>query len=247
MNTKVVILAGGRGTRLSEYTGETPKPLLDVGGKPMIQHIIDNFVRGGFTNFILPVGYLGGKIRSYFRQNYDFIEEHETGLDVENDKCVVEIVETGIDTLTGGRILRLKSRLTEPFMMTYGDGLCNVNPKYVKELGDELNKNIVTVVHPFPRFGAVTVSPNGEIVSFSEKQINPKEWINGGFMYLKSEIFNYIKDDTSNLEKDCLPKVVWDSGLYAFQYEGSWVGVDTIRDLELANEMMKEGLFTWMK
>jgi glucose-1-phosphate cytidylyltransferase len=246
MNTKVVILAGGRGTRLAELTGDMPKPMLMVGDKPIIQHIIDNFVRGGFTNFLIPIGYLGGKIRSYFRQNYSFIEEHESGLDVENDKCVIEIVETGIDTMTGGRLLRLKSRLPEPFMLTYGDGLSNVNPKHVKELGEELNKNIVTVIHPAPRFGAVTVSPNAEILSFSEKQVNAKEWVNGGFMYLKPEIFGYIKDDTSNLEKDCLPKVVWDSGLYAFQYEGVWTCVDTIRDLELANEMMKEGIFKWM-
>lgn len=243
MNTKVVILAGGRGSRLSEHTLETPKPLLDVGGKPMIQHIIDNFVHGGFTNFVIPVGYLGSKIRSYFRSNYEIIEEHENTLDVENDKCVVEIVETGIDTLTGGRILRLKSRLTEPFMMTYGDGISKINPKYVMDMGVEINKNIVTVVHPVPRFGSVTVANSGEVRSFSEKQLNPSEWINGGFMYLKPEIFGYIKGDDSNFEKDVLPKVVWDSGLFAFRYEGYWQCCDTLRDLIQLNEDYKDGTF----
>lgn len=244
--TEVVILAGGKGTRLQEYTGEIPKPLLKVGDKPILQHIIDGYVKGGFTDFIIPVGYLGGKVRSYFRENYEFVEEHENGLSVRHDSIRVYVLDTGTDTMTGGRILRLKGQLKEPFMLTYGDGISNINPRYVYNMGQELNKNIVTVVHPPARFGSVSIHPTtGEVTSFSEKQINPSEWINGGFMYLKPEIFDYIKDDESNFEKDVLPKVVWDSGLYSFMYGGGWTCVDTARDLQLANEMYKDGVFKW--
>lgn len=244
--TKVVILAGGRGTRIGELTGETPKPMLMVGNKPILQHIIDNFVRGDFTDFLIPVGYLGGKIRSYFRTNYDFVEEHENYLSVKKDNINVSIIDTGIDTLTGGRLVRLKDKLTEPFMMTYGDGLSNINPKYVKEMGEELGKNIITVVHPVPRFGSVVLSPNAEILSFSEKTVNSNEWINGGFMYLYPDVLKYgILGDDCNFEKDILPKVVWESSLFAFRYEGIWHCIDTATDLEKANEMYKNGVFKW--
>lgn len=243
--TKVVILAGGRGIRLQEHTGTIPKPLLLVGGIPIIQHIIDNFVRGGFTEFVIPIGYLGGKLQEYFRDKYTLKEEHEGHMVVSDGKITLTIVNTGIDTLTGGRILRLKEYLTEPFMLTYGDGLCNVNPKYVKELGEELGKNIITAVHPPARFGGMAISPTGEVVAFSEKQINPMEWVNGGFMYLKPEVLNYISGDDCNFETYSIPKIVWESGLYSFRYEGIWHCIDTVRDLELANDMMKSGEFKW--
>src|ERR1035437_829072 len=241
--TQVVILAGGRGTRLQEYTGEIPKPMLKVGDKPILQHIIDIYLKGGFTDFIIPVGYLGGEIRKYFRENYAQRGPNH----FVSGWTDIEIVETGIDTMTGGRILRLKDMITEPFLLTYGDGISNINPRYVYEMGQELNKNIVTIVHPPARFGSVSINPTtGEVMSFSEKEIDPHAWINGGFMYLKPEIFDYIKDDDSNFEKDVLPKVVWDSGLYSFRYDGIWQCIDTKRDLELANEMYKNGVFKWV-
>lgn len=243
--TKVVILCGGKGTRLSELTGETPKPLLMVGNKPLLQHVIDMYVRGGFTEFIIPVGYLGGKVREYFRNNYKFSHEHEHELwcTSEDGSLHFTIVDTGFDTLTGGRLLRLKEYLTEPFCMTYGDGVSKLNPKYVKELGEELNKNIITAVHSIPRFGSMTIKPDLEVESFSEKWIDPKEWINGGFMYLKPEVLNFIHGDDCNFEKDVLPKLVWESSLSAFKYENYWHCVDTVRDLQQVNEDYKKGLF----
>lgn len=230
--TKVVILAGGKGTRLQELTSEMPKPMLKVGDRPIIQHIIDRFVTCGFTDFVIPVGYLGDQILDYFKVAVQMKPEVN-----------VQVVFTGLETQTGGRLLRLKDMLTEPFMMTYGDGMSNINPRFVKEMGEETNKNIVTAVHPEPRFGSMTISPNGEVLSFDEKILNPNVWVNGGYFYLKPEIFNYIKDDKSNFEKDVLPKVVWDSGLHAFQYEGLWHCIDTLRDLKLANELWYQGAF----
>lgn len=240
---RVVILAGGKGTRLSELTHETPKPMLHVGKLPILQHIINRFVVGGFRDFIIPVGYLGENVKHWFRQNYTVISEDHTELKVTNDNIVVTIVDTGFETLTGGRLLRLKNYLTEPFMMTYGDGISNINPKYVREYGEELNKNVVTAVHPVPRFGSMSISPTGEIISFDEKLVNPHDWINGGFFYLKPSVLEKISGDSSNFEKDVLPKVVWESDLYAFQYEGLWHCIDTVRDLELANILWKEGKF----
>lgn len=230
MTIKVVILCGGKGTRLSELTGETPKPLLMVGDKPLIQHIIDTFVKGGFTDFIVPVGYLGNKVREYFNVFPGW------GLSI-------RVVDTGLETLTGGRLLRLKEYLSEPFMMTYGDGISKINPKFIKEMGEELNKNIVTVVHPIPRFGSVKISPELEVISFSEKEVQSNDWINGGYMYLKPEVLEHIKGDGCNFEKDVMPKLVWESGLWAFPYEGYWKCVDTLRDFTQLNEDYAKGLF----
>lgn len=243
--TKVVILAGGKGTRLQERTGELPKPLLMVGNKPLLQHVINMYIRGGFTEFIIPVGYLGNKIKDYFRENYTFSHEHENEYWCTSENGAhFTIVNTGLDTLTGGRVLRLKEYLTEPFCLTYGDGVSKLNPKYVMELGQELNKNILTAVHPVPRFGSLVISPDLEIQSFSENQLDTHAWINGGFMYLKPEVFKHmIKGDKTSLEYDVFPKIVWESGLYAFQYEGYWHCVDTLRDLIQVNEDYKNGLF----
>lgn len=249
--TKVVILAGGKGTRISELTNETPKPMLMVGDKPIIQHIIDKFVLRGFREFIIPVGYLGHKIREYFGGKYRLVEnlwfndllQHSRFIDSATD-VTINVVDTGADTLTGGRILRLKEYLKdEPFLMTYGDGISNINASHIVSLAKELNKNVVTAVHPIPRFGAITISPTLEVLDFSEKSSLSNEWINGGFMYLKPEILDLIKGDTSNFEKDVLPKVVWESGLFAFQYEGYWHCCDTLRDLQQLNEDYKKGLF----
>lgn len=244
--TKVVILAGGRGTRLQEKTGEIPKPLLMVGDRPILQHIIDMYIRGGFRDFIIPVGYLGCVVKEYFRDNYKLSHEHEHELwcTSESGEVHILVVDTGLDTLTGGRVLRLKEYLTEPFCLTYGDGISKLNPKFVMELGQELDKNIITAVHPIPRFGNMVIAPNLEVQAFSEKIIDTHTWINGGFMYLKSDIFRFMtKGDQTNLETDVLPKIVWESSLYAFQYENYWRCCDTIRDLQQLNDDYKNGLF----
>ena len=246
--TKVVILAGGRGSRISELTGNTPKPLLLVGNKPIIQHIIDGFVRGGFKDFIIPVGYLKEQVFKYFSSTYTEVrcEEDEQKHVVwytSPDGISIMVVDTGLDTLTGGRLLRLKEYLTEPFMMTYGDGVSHINPIYVKEMGEELNKNIITAVHPIPRFGALTISPTGEVVAFSEKSISPNDWINGGFMYLKPEVFHHMTGDSCNFEAQVLPKIVWESGLYAFEYGGYWHCIDTVRDLQQVEEDYMKRMF----
>jgi glucose-1-phosphate cytidylyltransferase len=246
--TKVVILAGGKGTRLSELTGETPKPLLMVGGKPLLQHIIDNFVRGGFTEFIIPVGYLGDKVFEYFSSKYNVIDTltssvRREGMWLEKGGVSIDVTYTGEDTLTGGRLGRLRNYLTEPFMMTYGDAVTKLNPKFVKEMGEEMNKNIVTAVHPIPRFGSMTLTPELEVVNFSEKVVAPHEWINGGYMYLKPTVLDHIKGDDCNFEKDVMPKLVWESGLYAFPYENYWHCVDTVRDLTQVREDFEKGLF----
>jgi glucose-1-phosphate cytidylyltransferase len=150
--------------------------------------------------------------------------------------------------MTGGRLKRIKEFIgNEPFMFTYGDGLSNINPLFVQQHGEQFNKCVVTAVHPTPRFGKLQISPDGDVVSFSEKTIGAGEWINAGFMYLLPFVLDFIPGDACNLETDVMPKLCWDSNLLAFKYEGLFTPIDTLRDLRLAEELASKGEFRWIK
>jgi glucose-1-phosphate cytidylyltransferase len=240
MSDPVVILAGGKGTRLRELTGECPKPMLEVCGRPLLRHIMSNYERHGCDEFIIPVGYLGHKVFQYFRECGSVREQHDGYLRVKFGESTVTVVDTGQDTLTGGRLLRLEAYLNGPFFMTYGDGLIDMDPTLSRVVGIEKQKNVVTAVHPLPRFGSMTIAPDGDVVAFSEKGYDPS-WINGGYFWLFPSVLGYIKDDSTNFERDVLPILSADTALWSIQHHGMWRCVDTLRDLEDVETLMKEG------
>ena len=217
---KVVILAGGLGTRLSEYTKTIPKPMVKIKGKPIIFHIMSHYARHGFKDFIIAAGYKNEAIKSYFKKKlYDWN---------------VKIVNTGKKTMTGGRLKRLEKYLNkETFMLTYGDGLSNVDLKKLVSFHIK-NKKIATLtaVRPPARFGAIKLKGN-KIIYFKEKSRLDEGWINGGFFVFQSKIFSYLKNDKTYLERDPLEKIGNLKQLMAFKHNGFWQCMDTVRDKEI--------------
>tara|TARA_B100001057_G_scaffold501262_1_gene622829 strand:+ start:23519 stop:24250 length:732 start_codon:yes stop_codon:yes gene_type:complete len=224
---KVVILAGGFGTRLSEYTKDIPKPLVSIKGKPIIVHIIKHYIKFGFKEFYIALGYKGSLIKKYFKNNK--IEDTN-----------IKFINTGLNTMTGGRLLRLKKFLSgETFMMTYGDGISDIN---IKKLVDFHNKQkkffTLTVVRPPARFGAVTLKGN-LVKFFREKSQLDEGWINGGFFVIEPKFFKFIKNDKTYLEKEPMEKIVKMKQLNAYKHHGFWQCMDTKRDKEYLEKILK--------
>jgi glucose-1-phosphate cytidylyltransferase len=221
---KVVILAGGLGTRLSEYTKTIPKPMLKVKNKPLLFHIMKNYSKYGFKEFYIALGYKGKVIKNYFKKN--------------SFNWKIHLIDTGKKTMTGGRLKRLGKYLyKEPFLMTYGDGVSNINIKKLIKFHKK-NKKLVTLtaVRPPARFGAIKLK--GNLVNyFKEKSKMDEGWINGGYFVIEPKFLNYIKNDKTFLEKEPLEKIYKKKQLAAFRHTGFWQCVDTKRDLEkLRNE-----------
>ncbi len=214
---KVVILAGGFGTRLSEYTKDIPKPMIKIGGKPIIFHIMKHFNKYGFKDFYLALGYKGNIIKKYFKNK--------------KLKWKVNLVDTGIKTMTGGRLLRLKKDLKDDtFLMTYGDGVSNINLKKLIDFHKKSKKIItLTAVRPPARFGALKIK-NNIVYKFREKSKLDEGWINGGFFVINPKFLKYIKNDKTFLEKEPLEKASKLKQLSAFKHEGFWQCMDTKRD-----------------
>ena len=223
---KVVILAGGFGTRLSEYTQTIPKPMINIRGKPMLLHIMKLYAKHGFKNFYIALGYKGEMIKKFF--NKKFFDWN------------INLIETGKNTMTGGRLKRLKRYIgKETFMMTYGDGLSNINLKKLLKFHKK-NKKLVTVtaVRPPARFG--TLKLKGHCVSyFKEKSQLDEGWINGGFFVIQPEFFKFIKNDSTYLEREPLEKATKKKQLAAFKHDGFWQCMDTKRDKDKLNEILK--------
>jgi len=216
---KVVILAGGFGTRLSEYTKTIPKPMIKVKGKPLIYHIMKNYAKYGFKDFYIALGYKGHAIKNFFKKN--------------SFNWNINLIDTGRKTMTGGRLKRLTKHLkNETFMMTYGDGLSNVNIKKLINFHKK-NKKMVTLtaVRPPARFGALKLRGNS-VTYFKEKSKVDEGWINGGFFVIEPKFLNYIKNDKTFLEKEPLEKVCKKKTLIAYKHDGFWQCVDTKRDLD---------------
>lgn len=247
---QVVILAGGRGTRLMEETQNIPKPMLKVGDKTLLEHIIDIYSIQGLHEFLIPVGYKKEVIFDYFRERgFVYIDTAES-LTVKVDKDIISIIDTGEDTQTGGRIKRLQPRINAPFYMTYGDAVSNVDIHGVK-LVHEVNDADVTLtaVHPVARFGALKLDGN-KVTEFGEKTDFLEGWINGGFMLISPSIFEMIDSDDTNLESEVLPYIASYGGLAAYKHEGIWRCVDSLRDLITLREIEKEkyhGEYEWLK
>ena len=223
---KVVILAGGLGTRISEYTKTIPKPMIKVNGKPLIYHIMKWYSKFGFKDFYIPLGYKGYVIKNYFQKK-------KLGWNI-------NLIDTGRNTMTGGRIKRLKKILKdETFMLTYGDGLSNVNLKKLYNFHKKNKKMItVTAVRPPARFGHLKIKKN--IVSyFKEKSHTDEGWINGGFFVINGKFIDQIKNDNTVLEKEPLEKACKKRNLVAFKHHGFWQCVDTKRDLDRLKKILK--------
>ena len=228
---KVVILAGGFGTRLSEYTKKIPKPMVKINNKPILVHIIDHYLKFGFKEFYIALGYKGNIIKKFFKNkklNYK-----------------LNLIDTGLKTMTGGRLKRLKKYfdINENFMMTYGDSVANINLKNLKKF-HEKNKALVTLtaVKPTARFGAVKIR-GSKVTYFKEKSSIDVGWINGGFMVINSKFFNFIRGDNTYLEREPLEKLVKAKKLSAFKFKGFWQCMDTKRDKDRLEKIFKSKSF----
>jgi glucose-1-phosphate cytidylyltransferase len=251
---KLVILAGGRGTRISEETLIKPKPLVEIGGLPIIWHIMKIYSSYGFNEFIICCGYKGYMIKEYF-SNYA-LHTSDTTIDLKNKKIKVHkkttenwkitLIDTGEETMTGGRILRIKDYVGENFCLTYGDGLSNINIKKLINYHHTKKKlATLTVVRPSARFGTVKLDKDMMVSNFLEKAEGESSWVNGGFFVLNKKIFKYLKNDQTIWEREPMESLAKDNQLSAFKHEGFWQPMDTIREKELLDEMWYSNKALW--
>lgn len=252
---KVVILAGGRGTRLSEETHAIPKPMVSIGGRPIIWHIMNHYASYGFTEFVIACGYKGHVLKDYFA-NY---RTHESDLQVSLGSGQVEVlsdhaenwkvslIDTGEATMTGGRIKRLAPLLAERFLLTYGDGLSDVPvDKLIEYHGESGAIATLTAVNPIPRWGALTIE-GGRVVGFKEKPTQSHSWINGGFFVVEPSLMDLIEGDHIGLEQLPMETLAARGELAAFQHEGFWMAMDTARDRDELNSRWNSGTAPWAR
>ena len=255
---KVVILAGGFGTRISEESHLKPKPMLEIGGKPILWHIMKEYSYYGYNEFIICCGYKQHVIKEWFADYYlynsdvtfDFTDDNR--MTVHNNVAEpwkVTLVDTGLNTMTGGRIKRIQKYVgDEPFMLTYGDGVSDIN---ISELVAFHNKQgklaTLTAACIEQRFGVLDIAEDKTITSFREKSSDDKARINAGYMVLEPKIFDYIKGDTTVFEKEPLERVAKEGQLAAYFFDGYWQCMDTKREMDKLNELWDKGLAPWKK
>ena len=252
---KVLILAGGYGSRLSEETVLKPKPMVEIGGKPILWHIMKIYSYYGFNDFIILLGYKGYMIKEYFA-NY-FVHESDIKFNIRSNEThilnnhsepwEVTLIDTGVDSMTGGRIKRARKYIgNEPFMLTYGDGVSDVN---IAKLVDFHKKNhkyaTLTAVQPLGKFGALSLGNLDKVNKFSEKLAGDGSWINGGFFVLEPAIFDYIEGDNTFWEREPLEKLAKDGQLIAYKHFGFWRCMDTLRDKTELEELWESGNPPW--
>ena len=254
---KVVILAGGFGTRLSEETGIKPKPMLEIGGKPILWHIMKIYSSYGFNEFVILLGYKGYMIKEYF-SNY-FLHQSNVTIDLANNNMEVHqnecepwhvtLLETGLKTMTGGRILRAADHIaSEPFLLTYGDGVSDVNIADAMSFHKEHGKLItMTAVQPAGRYGALNIEDNGIVSRFMEKPRGDGSWINGGYFICEPNVLDYIKDDSTIFEHEPLTTLAKEGQLVAFRHDGFWESMDTQRDKTNLCNLWDKNQALWKK
>jgi len=251
---KAVILAGGQGTRLREETEYRPKPMVQIGHNPILWHIMKIFHSQGINNFEVALGFKGEQIKDYFL-NYPYLMS-DLAINYSNgsreifhdsdklEKWTVALNDTGLNTNTGGRLFRLKEKLNDTFLCTYGDGVANVNISKLLEFHRSHGKIAsVTAVRPSARFGSLEISSSGEVSSFTEKPVS-SQWVNGGFFIFNREIFDYLQED-SILEREPLEGLARAGELMAWKHEGFWHPMDTIRDTQFLNSLWESGDAPW--
>ncbi len=253
---KVVILAGGHGTRISEESHLRPKPMIEIGEKPILWHIMKIYSHYGFNDFIICLGYKGYFIKEYFA-NY-FLHESDITFDFRknNEEIIhnhaaepwkVTLVNTGLETLTGGRVKRVQQYVgNEPFMLTYGDGVSNIDINELVKFHESHKKlSTVTAIQPAGRFGSLDLADADQVKGFQEKPKGDNAWINAGFFVMQPEIFNYIDDDKTILEKEPLERLAKNGQLVAYKHNGFWQPMDTLRDKIHLEELWESGKAPW--
>ena len=251
---KVVILAGGLGTRLAEETEIKPKPMVEIGGRPILWHILKHYAHHGFKEFVVALGYKGEVIKQFFRDYYALNGDMTIRLGdgaaerhlQERDDWTVHLIDTGQPTQTGGRVHRLRRWLAgERFMLTYGDGVCNVDLRRLVEFHHRCGRiATVTAVRPPSRFGGLAF--DGDLVSeFTEKPQIGEGWINGGYMVFEPSVFDYILGDDTSLERDTLETLARERQLAACRHDGFWQCMDTLRDKRQLEQLWRDGFAPW--
>lgn len=252
---KVIILAGGKGTRISEYTNLIPKPMVEIGEHPILWHIMNWYAKFGYNDFIIALGYKASVIKEYFLNYYalnnDFNVDLKSGtityLNQNAKDWKVTLVDTGAETMTGGRVKRLQKYIgKETFMLTYGDGVSNIDINKLVDFHKQ-SRTIATLSAVFPtaRFGELVLNENSIVDSFKEKPQLETGRINGGFFVLEPEIFNYLKDDATIFEREPMEKLVEENQLTAFKHDGFWQSMDTIRERQILEEYWKTNNAPW--
>ena len=229
---KAVILAGGYGTRISEESHLRPKPMIEIGGKPILWHILKIYSSYDINEFVICCGYKGEQIKEYFSK-------------INSKSWDIQLIDTGLDTMTGGRLKRIQNHIDDTFCVTYGDGLSNVDINNLVAFHKE-KKSIATLmaVHPPERFGVLTL--NGDYVSeFHEKHSGESSWVNGGFFVFEPEIFDYLQDDSTILERTPLETLAKENKLTAFKHKGFWYAMDTLRERKYLEKLWESQKPPW--
>lgn len=252
---KVVILAGGFGTRLSEETDIKPKPMVEIGGKPILWHIMKIYSTYGHNDFIICLGYKGYVIKEYFVNYYIHMSDltvdfYDGGIKIHNNHAEpwrVTLVDTGLNTMTGGRIKRVKEYIgNETFMLTYGDGVADVNINNLIDFHKSHGRlATLTAVLPAGKFGALRFGENNKVEDFTEKPPGDGGWVNGGFFVLEPQIVDYIENDSTIWEREPLERLAKEGNLFAYKHEGFWKPMDTLRDKRELEEMWNSGKAPW--
>ena len=251
---ETIILAGGRGSRIAEESATRPKPMVEIGGRPILWHIMNVYAHYGHTDFLIACGYKSQVIKQYFHDfiihNSDYVIELKSGrLDYVNPHGYdwrVAVIDTGLDTMTGGRIKRLKPLVTGPtFMATYGDGVGNIDIEALVRFHRAHGRlATVTAVRPPSRFGGLVLE-NGHVREFSEKPQTGEGWINGGFFIFERDVFDYLADDATILEREPLERLAQEGQLMAFEHHGFWQPMDTVRERDLLESLWQAGQAPW--
>lgn len=252
---KVVILAGGFGTRISEETELKPKPMVEIGGKPILWHIMKIYSSHGFNEFVICLGYRSYLIKEYFanyflHQSDLTISLRENSIQWHNSQAEdwkITLKDTGLHSMTGGRIKNIREFVgNETFMLTYGDGVSNVNIKQLVEFHKKNKKYVtVTAVQPSGKFGSLDIADDGVVKSFLEKPKGDGAWVNGGFFVCEPQIFNYLKDDSTIWEREPLESIARDNQLVSYKHRGFWKPMDTLRDKQELEQLWNSGSAEW--
>jgi glucose-1-phosphate cytidylyltransferase len=255
---KTVILAGGYGSRISEESHLRPKPMIEIGGQPILWHIMKSYSHYGFNDFIICAGHMQHIIKEYF-SNY-YLHRSDITFDFSNNNEMlihnniaepwhVTVVDTGLDTMTGGRIKRIKNYVgNETFMMTYGDGVCDLDIRALLAFHQSHGKlATITAIQPGGRFGALEISGDNLIHQFTEKHTDDGGWINGGFMVLEPEVFDSIANASTTFEHEPLERLSIEKQLVAYKYGGFWQCMDTLRDKLYLENLISENSAPWVK
>lgn len=254
---KVVILAGGFGTRISEESHLRPKPMIEIGERPILWHIMKEYSYYGFNDFIICLGYKQQVIKEYFKDYYlyssDLTFDMKTNeLQIHNcysEPWKVTLIDTGLNTMTGGRVKKIKEYIgNEPFMLTYGDGVCDLDINKLLEFHKSKGKiATITAIQPGGKFGALKINKEDIIKSFAEKNKEDGGWINGGYMVLEPEIFDYIDGDSTVFEKEPLESLAKIGELVAYKHNGFWQCMDTLKDKLYLESLIEKKETPWIK